>query len=263
MSYYVNPHGHSCPWYPYAELFGAPNIKWCEETLCAWVSEPANTWSNGLYIFMAFYIFWSAYKTRQFELMWQGPAMFLMGLFSLIYHMSNNYLTQIFDFIGMFIFVYWFIILNFRRLNWVSRKNQVPVWIAMSAISTIILHIMYLNYLKIQLIVAVAVVAIIVTEFLCYQRKDKPIKYQFFIVGAIFMGLAQTASLLDVNRVSWICDPTNHWFQGHALWHVLGAIGLTLAYKHYEQFKFSEGIGGDNDEQLEFVIEDVEEQLEV
>ncbi len=260
MSYYVNPHGHSCPWYPAAELFGAPNIKWCEETLCHWISEPANTWSNGLYLILAGYIFWSATRTKQFELQWQGPAMFLMGLFSGIYHLSNNYLTQVLDFIGMYLFVYWFIILNFRRLNWVSRKNQIPLFVVLSSVSTIVLHLMYLNFIKIQFIIAAAVIVIITTEVLCFMRRIKPIKYTFFIIGAVFMALAQTASLLDAARVSWICDPTNHWFQGHALWHILSAIGLTFAYKHYEQFKFSEG---SKDGQLEFDIDEIETQLEV
>ena len=122
---------------------------------------------------------------------------------------------------------------------------------------------MYINFIKIQFIIAAAVLVILVTEFLCFQRREKPIKYHFYITGAVFMALAQTASILDAQRVSWICDPTNHWFQGHALWHVLSAIGLTLSYKHYEQFKFSNGIGGDDDHQLEFVIDDIEEQLEV
>lgn len=260
MSYYVNPHGHSCPWYPYAELFGAPNIKWCEETLCHWISEPANTWSNGLYLILAFYIFWSASRTKQFELLWFGPAMFIMGLFSLIYHLSNNYLTQVFDFIGMYLFVYWFIILNFRRLNWVTRKNQIIVFVVMASVSTIILHLMYINFIKIQFIIAAAVITILASEALCFMKRERKINYTFFGIGVIFMAFAQTASLLDAARVSWICDPTNHWFQGHALWHVLSAIGLTFAYKHYEQFRFS-GTAGMG--QLELEIDDIETQLEV
>jgi hypothetical protein len=259
MSYYVNPHGHSCPWHPYAELFGAPNIKWCEETLCQWISEPANTWSNALYLLMSFYIFWSANKTRQKELIWFAPAMFLMGLLSLVYHLSNNYLSQILDFIGMYLFVYWLIILNMRRLNWISADNQVKIMVGMSVASTILLHVMYINFIKIQLIIAAAVLAIFITEYLCFKRRLAPIRYTNMMIGAVLMGIAQAFSLMDVNRVSWVCDPTNHWFQGHAAWHVIGAIGLTFAYKHYEQFRFSEG-NFDDEEQLTF---DIEDQLEV
>ena len=33
------------PWYKLSSV-ALPNVKWCEETLHGWVTEPANTWSN-------------------------------------------------------------------------------------------------------------------------------------------------------------------------------------------------------------------------
>ncbi len=241
MSYYVNPHGHSCPWYPSAELFGAPNIKWCEETLCHWVSEPANTWSNILYLLVAFYIFYSANKTKQKELIWLGPAMFIMGLFSLAFHLSNNYFTQVLDFIGMYLFVFWLLILNLRRLDIVKESNQVKVMTALSIGCTVLVHLMYINFLKFQVIIMFAVAAILYTEYLCYKKeKGLGIKYKVYTIGIVFVALAQLASQLDQHRV--LCDPQNHWLQGHAVWHILAAIGLTLAYKFYEQFQFSKPI---------------------
>jgi hypothetical protein len=240
MSFYVNPHGHSCPWYPAAELFGSPNVKWCEETLCHWVSEPANTWSNLLYVLISFYIYWSAKKTKQPELIWLGPAMFIMGSFSLIYHLSNNYFTQVLDFVGMYAFVFWLIILNFRRLNLLTKKNQVFAMTSLSVASTVLVHLMYINFLKFQIIIALAVLTIFITEYMCYRRMSSSSEYhhKFLISGVFFVGLAQLFSQLDLNRI--MCDPQNHIVQGHAIWHVLGAVGLTLAYKHYEQFNFQD-----------------------
>lgn len=259
MSYYVNPHGHSCPWYPAAELLGAPNVKWCEETLCHWVSEPANTWSNVLYLLVAFYIWWSANKTKQKELIWLGPAMFIMGTFSLVYHMSNNYLTQIFDFIGMYAFVFWLIVLNFRRLEWVSREKQIHLMVGLSTACTILIHLMYITHTRFQMIIALAVVVILITEYLCFKKSEKKIKYKMLTTGFVLILIAQAFSLMDLARVELICDPQNHWFQGHAAWHIIGAIGLTFAYKHWEQFKFSSPTG-----QMELNIdEDIETQLEI
>jgi hypothetical protein len=258
MSYYVNPHGHACPWYPAAELFGAPNVKWCEETLCHWVTEPANTWSNVLYILVAFYIYWSARKTKQNELIWLAPAMFIMGLCSLIYHMSNNYLTQVFDFVGMYLFVFWLIILNFRRLKWVSKEKQVHLMVGLSVVCTALIQVMYMAHLKFQIIIALAVLTILATEYICFKRSEKPIKYTMLVTGLILVAIAQAFSLMDAARVEWVCDPQNHWFQGHAVWHIVAAIGLTFAYKHWEQFKFSDSSG-----QMEFDIDDIETQLEI
>jgi hypothetical protein len=255
MSYYVNPHGHQCPWYAYAEMFGAPNVKWCEETLCSWISEPANTWSNIGYLLVAFYLYWSAKKNNnQMELKWFAPAMFLMGLFSLIYHMSNNYLSQIFDFIGMYLYVYWMIIINLKRMDVIERKHYIPLMLVMSIVSTVVLHLMYINHIKFQMIIAVAAIAIALSEFFCYRElkaRDEKAHYKFFWGGIILLIIAQSFSLLDGMRV--MCDPTNHWFQGHAMWHYIAAIGLTVAYKHFEQFDFSPNL----------YREEIETQLEV
>ena len=38
--------------------FGAPDIKYCEETLCQIISEPSNTWSNLALVFAGVYGVW-------------------------------------------------------------------------------------------------------------------------------------------------------------------------------------------------------------
>ena len=81
---------------------GAPNIKWCEETLCQWVSEPANTWSNLGYLFVALGLFSWAHRSRHHRIHQSFSAVvFSMGLISFVYHLSNFYGTQVLDFIGM------------------------------------------------------------------------------------------------------------------------------------------------------------------
>ena len=149
---YPNPHTEMCPWYDAAEMFGAPNVKWCETTLCSWISEPANTWSNLLYMVFAVIIIAQNGKDSRYELRWMGPAMFLMGLFSLVYHASNNYLTQLFDFIGMYLLVFWMLVINLRRAALIERSRQTPVFVAMSLIGTGLVHVLYLAEIKFQLI---------------------------------------------------------------------------------------------------------------
>jgi hypothetical protein len=250
MSFYVNPHGHQCPWYPHAEMLGAPNLKYCEETLCQLISEPANTWSNLAYLVAAILIFWMARRYKQIELNLFAPIMLFLGTVSFIYHMSNNYLSQVFDFIGMFFLVYWIFILNLKRMGLVDRKHYLTIMLSLTIASTIVLHVMYLNFIKYQYLIFFAVIAIAITEYLIF-RKNPAKNYQFFAIGFGCIVVAKIFSLLDLNRI--MCDPTNHWLQGHALWHIFGAIGLTFIYKHYEQFDFSPNL----------YKEEIESQLEV
>jgi hypothetical protein len=55
-----------------------------------------------------------------------------------------------------------------------------------------------------------------------------------FWISALFMSAAASCSLADVKRFH--CDPSNHWLQGHAMWHVLGSIALLFSYFHHRQF---------------------------
>lgn len=236
-THYLNPHAPGCPWHAAAELVGAPNIKWCETTVCSWISEPANTWSNALYLVFAVVIYMQCRKSSHLELRWMGPAMFFMGLFSLVYHASNNYVTQVFDFIGMYLLVFWFLVINLRRCGFIARASQVKVWLLLSVACTGLVHAMYLTGLKFQLIVAVGVLAIIATEVIA-RRKDAAERVPIgnFVVGLCFVGVAQVASLMDGSRT--LCMPDHAWLQGHAIWHVLAAIGLYFAYLHYRQMDF-------------------------
>ena len=92
---YPNPHGQSCPWFPQAESWGGPNVKWCEETLCHWISEPALTWSNLSYILVAIVITYLSFKNKDdIKLKQFGPIIFFMGAMSFFYHLSNFYGSQ-------------------------------------------------------------------------------------------------------------------------------------------------------------------------
>ena len=61
---YQNPHQMQCTWYDLTEKYGAPNIKWCEQTLCQFISEPANTWSNLGFLMVGILIYVYATKNK-------------------------------------------------------------------------------------------------------------------------------------------------------------------------------------------------------
>lgn len=237
---YPNPHPPSCPWHDSAELLGAPNLKWCEATRCGWVSEPANTWSNLAFLLFAVVIFMQCRKSPHIELRWMGPAMFFMGLCSGLYHASNNYLSQLFDFIGMYLLVFWFLAINLRRSGVVSRARQHQAFAAMVITGIVLVHLMYLAQLRFQLIIAVASLAVLVTEFTARRHsviERAPLRW--FAAGLVLLVLAQAFSLADLTRL--LCDPQDHFFQGHALWHVLSAAALFCSVQHYRQMRFERG----------------------
>lgn len=231
---YTNPHGPSCPWYDITEKMGAPNIKWCEETLCTWVSEPANTYSNIGYLIVGLILVYLGIKHKHNSNMRQyGPIIFFMGAMSFYYHQSNFYGSQILDFVGMFFFVGWAIAMNLVRLGKLKYKNVIWFNLALGTFYTVAMHVMYLTGIKFQGIVLVSGFAILSTEIMA--RKLVPVSYKWFATTIGVLIVAFGFSIADGQRI-W-CDPTQHgWFaQGHAVWHWVASIGMLTLYLHYSQ----------------------------
>lgn len=233
---YTNPHGPSCPWYDITESQGAPNIKWCEETLCQWISEPANTWSNLGYLIVGLIVTYLAFKNRNsFEMKQFGPIVFFMGAMSFFYHQSNFYGSQILDFVGMFFFVGWVIGINLIRLGKLQKKNLIAFNLITGLILTVLVHVMYLYGIKFQSIVLFAAIAIIWTEVKI--RRKQVYEMSWFIAGLITIAIAFGFSIADGQRF-W-CTPENHgWLeQGHAIWHWVASLSMFMIFKHYSQKK--------------------------
>jgi hypothetical protein len=231
---YQNPHAPSCPWHETTETWGAPNIKWCEETLCQWISEPANTWSNLGYMIVGILVFIMAFRNKEsFALKQYGPVIFFMGAMSFFYHQSNFYGSQILDFVGMFFFVGWVIGMNLVRLGKMKSSALIGFNLGLGCALTAVMHVMYRNGIKFQMIVLFAAFVIVATEILA--RKKVKVDYKWFLSSIGLLIIAFGFSISDGSRI-W-CDPSQHgWFsQGHAMWHWVAAIGMYTIYKHYSQ----------------------------
>lgn len=238
---YQNPHAPGCYWHSYAENYGAPNIKWCEETLCQFISEPANTWSNLGYLIAAFIIVAIGNSRKDsFTFKQYGLIVFFMGAMSLFYHQSNYYLSQILDFVGMFFMVGWVIGINLIRLEKLSKSKLFLFNFITGSILTALMHWMYVAGIKFQGIVLLSAFVIIATEFMA--RKKFQVTYKNFYLALGTLAVAFGFSIADGKRI-W-CVPTDHgWFsQGHAIWHWVAAVAMVFIYLHFSQKAIRENL---------------------
>jgi predicted membrane channel-forming protein YqfA (hemolysin III family) len=240
-----NPHKVGCPWYSITESWGAPNVKWCEETLCAWISEPANTWSNLAYIFAAIVL----YRTRtnkpsiRKRLNYFSIAIALCGIGSFIYHASNNRLTQFLDFVGMFAVAWPLFGSSLSRLGLIRQENEINISITGSVLWCILVPVFNTLHIPIQLLVLSLIFSITGCEvYLFRKQSDRPMmtpSTNHFRNAIVCLLIAAFFSFLDVSR-TW-CDPKRHIVQGHAIWHLFSALGLFSAGKFFaEQLAYTE-----------------------
>ncbi len=219
-----------CPWSGWTP----PNVDWCEEELCSWIVNPADTWSNLAYMGFGILMIVLARRDPDKRRALFGWASILVGVFSFAYHASYTYVLQFFDFVGMFVFCFTVIAVNAVRLEWISLRQQLPFMVTGVAGFSLLVPLLSETTIPIQSLVAVLILIIISQE----GAAIRPTRHTGEAPGIRIFGLAlllltagALASLSDVTR-TW-CDPQNHWLQGHALWHVLTATSLYVLFRFY------------------------------
>lgn len=224
----------ACPWDVLAE-YGPPNVKWCEERLCAWIGEPANAWSNLAFALVAVMIATIARRAGvRGPLRAFAPAVALVGACSFVYHASNTALTQVLDFLAMYLFCLLLLGLNAVRLGWLAAERLLPALAAAVLGLTAFTAAVVVHGAPIQLLVLALILAIVATEVLCRRRVGRTYRLGAFGASLLLLAFALTCSVLDATRI--LCDPRDHLLQGHAAWHVLSAAALLTAFLHYRQF---------------------------
>ena len=220
--------GPGCPWYDSLQIHGPANLKWCEERVCGWINEPANAWSNAAYFLAAAWIFHKARQENSRGGLFFAFAVFVMGALSFLYHASNNFLTQALDFTGMFLMVFFVIAGNLARMRWLSRRAAFILYLFACVGGTAALWPIHATGLKIQWLVAVAAVVLAASEYGARVAEGETRSLKLFWTCAAVMVASELCSLADGGR--FLCDPSSHLVQGHALWHCGGGVGMTLLY---------------------------------
>ncbi|MBS1958194.1 MAG: ceramidase domain-containing protein [Bdellovibrionales bacterium] len=226
------PFGPGCFWFWLFEHF-PPNVLWCEERLCSFIVTPFNAWTNLGYLGASAYVWYRLRKHGNRLFRFFSQALFWVGFTSFVYHASVNFLTQVFDFFGMYLFTFLLIMYNRDRVDkWPKGSAGIKlfwIWVVgFTALTTVSLKIH--EHFPIQIYIFGQILYIMWSELKAPAPPKTPNRVYFWGT-LVSMVVAVTFSILDVTRT--MCDPTNHWFQGHGIWHLFGATALLFAFKHY------------------------------
>jgi hypothetical protein len=221
------------------ENFVKPTIKYCEDNLPSYIAQPANAWSNLIFVFVGIYIFLKSREHKNPLLKFLGPMAVLVGIFSFFYHASFTFIGQFLDLGSMYLLSSYLIILNLRRFNRQSFTTKKLICIFLLLLSASLLATYFIrptnNFSIGYPIFALHVLAILILEWRVYKRRVVDYKiHNLLITFAIFIS-AFVVLILDLLKI-W-CDPsTFHLINDHALWHILNSISFLFIYFFYRQF---------------------------
>lgn len=219
-----------------------PDGCFCEQIRSGSVAQPANTWSSLSFVFVGLAILFE--ETR---ILARNPrskhsaaeiaspvvlgvyvfSLMMIGMGSAFYHASLTFAGQFFDVMGMYLFITFVILLNFSRLKKLSGLGFAGGFIITNFALAYVL-IVFPEFRR--YIFGGLVAAAVALEFIV--RKKNPLAARVaWLHGALSaFGLAFLIWTLDITKIA--CEPAS-WMQGHAAWHILGAVAGGMLYSYY------------------------------
>jgi hypothetical protein len=217
-----------CPWVGY-EL---GNLVTCEESLCAWIRQPANTYSNlGLFI-VAIYLFYLWKQSRRKSYFDFGLLTLFIGVSSVIAHASQIRFFGFFDYSSQFVLFAYLISFSLHRYRPTGKMWR---WI-LTVLIVFLSVVPQIIYKKSGLyLFGIVSMIFLILEWINLNNKAG-VSYRDLYRSLIFFGIAFICFVLDSTRL--VCFSENHFFQLHAFWHIFVAISLFYIARFYSQFSY-------------------------
>ena len=207
----------------------------CEAQRAGSVVQPVNAWSSLSFTLAGFLVAARTWQ-RKAALRTGNPgkgllyavAMVVIGLGSAFYHASLTFIGQFFDVLGMYLLVSFLVLVDVQRLGW-SRPRWFG-WLYIGFNLTLAASLVWLPEARRLLFLGLILLVLVLELLLRLQKRlQREAKYLLLALGAF--GLAFVVWNLDNARL-W-CEPTSI-LQGHALWHLLGALAGWWMWQYVE-----------------------------
>lgn len=216
-----------CPW----DRFAPATLEFCESLLNGWVRQPANTWSNIGFVIVGL-LLWRRTPSDKPWLRIFAIGSLLVGITSAAFHLSMTFVGQFFDVASMFITAGMLVAMNLMRMKMIRPDQIYKVLWAMQLIAMAFMFVFQGGVG--ESIFALQVTFIVLSEvYLWWKNRPSPRKYRWWMAAVVADAIAVAVWLLDIRKI-W-CEPDNHWFNGHVVWHLMNAVVVWCLYRFYEE----------------------------
>jgi hypothetical protein len=211
---------------------------------CEWpragslIVQPANSWSSYGYAFAGFLMIclarganWrSGFHRSGFHHVAAivfGLTAIFVGLGSVLLHATLTLWGQFFDVTGMYFTSGFMLVSALACWRGLSGRNAVTLYAALVAA---LLVVLYTQPEARRWLFAVVLIAAIAFELMLARPRRPGIKVGYYAAGIVTKAAAFTIWNLDQHGV--VCAPQS-LLQGHAVWHLLGAVSLWFTFLYY------------------------------
>jgi hypothetical protein len=209
--------------------------EFCEESLCGWIRQPANTWTNIGFLLAGLAILRAARRDGFARLNGLAFIALATGIGSAFFHASETFVGRLFDYGGMYLGASYMLAVNVRRWLMLSRRTIRFLFWASAAAPPLLMLVKDELARSVYFFEGLACCGLLETYLYFRQRRTGPrVRYGRLIGYWLVFLVALSFWWLDRNRV--LCSPGNHWISGHGVWHLLDALALCLVYLFYRQF---------------------------
>jgi Ceramidase len=215
-----------CPWSQYTPGY----FPICEEKLCEWIKQPANSYSNLGFIICGLLLIYLYFNKKSPNGLSFGMASIIVGVCSFSAHSTGIGLFSFLDYASIF-----FIFALFAANNAIfdrKIKSQNTIIVALAYFIPVALFTYFVVASR-NILFAVSVIGLIYWESRILKKQNKK-----FLVASMkkvlgFFAIAVICLALDITKV--ICDPQNHFFQMHSLWHIFNSVSIYFLARHLDE----------------------------
>lgn len=196
--------------------------------------QPTNTFSSFAFVFAGTFILFAKQNEKRLPEIYKiilGAAAIFIGIGSAFYHASLTFVGQFFDVFGMYLLVVFIFAYACQRLFRFKKPTTLTIYFGLNFIFA--LSLVYVPETRRYLFAFVLLTGLVI-EIFARRTQKILIETKWWNHGFALFAVAFLIWIIDNKRI--ICDPQS-FIQGHALWHLLGAIATLLLYLYYSSEK--------------------------
>ncbi len=216
-----------------------PDKCFCEAVEQGVFKQFANTWSSYSFVLAAMLMIGIAKSKLQLSNQRLSSIHKLMFIFSTIivgigsafYHASLTFFGQFIDVFGMYLIATFILVYSWERIRKFSRTLTIIFYVLLNTTFALALYLIPETR---RFLFAVILLFGVISEIVVQKNSRLMIQRKWFYSGLTVFAVAYIIWILDITKV--LCSPDS-LLQGHAVWHILGAVAILFLYIYFDSEK--------------------------